>query len=197
AGFGAPNAEFRDAGLYRFRHNAERHSSSPEYVRRMHRYLKFPSPENHSALKILGEERAPVAVRDLLEIKKGERLSLEEVETETSLLSRFSTQAMSLGAISPESHATLATAMNRLGGRSNTGEGGEDPHIYTQNPEANNRVKQVASGRFGVTAEYLVHADELEIKMAQGSKPGEGGQLPAIKVTPYIARLRHAIPGTS
>src|SRR5436853_1478432 len=87
--------------------------------------------------------------------------------------------------------------MNRLGARSNTGEGGEDPRIYATDPEANNRVKQVASGRFGVTAEYLVHADELEIKMAQGSKPGEGGQLPAIKVTPYIARLRHAVPGTS
>jgi glutamate synthase domain-containing protein 3 len=87
--------------------------------------------------------------------------------------------------------------MNRLGGRSNTGEGGEDPNIYYERPEANNRVKQVASARFGVTAEYLVHADEIEIKMAQGSKPGEGGQLPSAKVTPYIARLRHAIPGTS
>jgi glutamate synthase domain-containing protein 2 len=122
---------------------------------------------------------------------------LEEVESEVSLLSRFSTQAMSLGAISPEAHQTLAIAMNRLGGRSNTGEGGEDPNIYYERPEANNRVKQVASARFGVTAEYLVHADEIEIKMAQGSKPGEGGQLPSTKVTPYIARLRHAVPGTS
>jgi glutamate synthase domain-containing protein 3 len=104
---------------------------------------------------------------------------------------------MSLGAISPEAHRTLAIAMNRLGGRSNTGEGGEDPKIYYETPEANNRVKQVASARFGVTAEYLVHADEIEIKMAQGSKPGEGGQLPSAKVTSYIARLRHAIPGTS
>ncbi len=111
------------------------------------------------------------------------------------MLSRFSTQAMSLGAISPETHSTLAVAMNRLGGRSNTGEGGEDPIIYTQKAEANNRVKQVASGRFGVTTDYLVHADELEIKIAQGAKPGEGGQLPASKVTPYIARLRHAVPG--
>ena len=124
-------------------------------------------------------------------------LSLDEVESEVSLLSRFSTQAMSLGAISPEAHQTLAIAMNRLGGRSNTGEGGEDPSIYYERPEANNRVKQVASARFGVTAEYLVHADEIEIKMAQGSKPGEGGQLPSAKVTPYIARLRHAVPGTS
>ena len=197
AGFGSPTAEFRDVGLYRFRHNGERHATSPEFVRRMHRYIKFPSPENHDALSILAKERAPVAVRDLLDITPSDPLPLEEVETEASVLSRFSTQAMSLGAISPEAHRTLAIAMNRLGARSNTGEGGEDPRIYTTEPEANNRVKQVASGRFGVTAEYLMHADELEIKMAQGSKPGEGGQLPAIKVTPYIARLRHAVPGTS
>jgi glutamate synthase (ferredoxin) len=197
AGFGASAPEFRDAGLYRFRHNGERHASSPELVRRMHRYIKSPTPQNHAALSVLSEERKNVAVRDLLEIRAGQPLLLEEVESEVSLLSRFSTQAMSLGAISPEAHQTLAIAMNRLGGRSNTGEGGEDPSIYYENPEANNRVKQVASARFGVTAEYLVHADEIEIKMAQGSKPGEGGQLPSAKVTPYIARLRHAIPGTS
>ena len=197
AGFGSADAEFRDMGLYRFRHNGERHANSPELVRRMHRYIKFPSPENHDALALLAKDRAPVAIRDLLEIRMAGPLPLEEVETEASLLSRFSTQAMSLGAISPEAHRTLAIAMNRLGGRSNTGEGGEDSHVYADEPQANNRVKQVASGRFGVTAEYLVHADELEIKMAQGSKPGEGGQLPAIKVTPYIARLRHAVPGTS
>ncbi len=136
-------------------------------------------------------------MRDLLEFRPAQPLLLDEVESEVSLLSRFSTQAMSLGAISPEAHQTLAIAMNRLGGRSNTGEGGEDPSIYYEHPEANNRVKQVASARFGVTAEYLVRADEIEIKMAQGSKPGEGGQLPSTKVTPYIARLRHAVPGTS
>ena len=117
------------------------------------------------------------------------------METDASILGRFSTQAMSLGAISPETHSTLAVAMNRLGGRSNTGEGGEDPEVYRDGSEANNRVKQVASARFGVTAEYLVHADELEIKIAQGAKPGEGGQLPASKVSVYIARLRHAVPG--
>ena len=104
---------------------------------------------------------------------------------------------MSLGALSPEAHRTLAIAMNRLGARSNTGEGGEDPDVYETEPEAANRVKQVASARFGVTTEYLVRADELEIKMAQGSKPGEGGQLPAKKVTPLIARLRHAVAGMS
>src|SRR6202790_761018 len=197
AGFGSSTAEFRDAGLYRFRRTGEQHASSPELVRRMHRYIKSPTPANHAALSVLSEERKNVAVRDLLELRPAQPLSLDEVESEVSLLSRFSTQAMSLGAISPEAHQTLAIAMNRLGGRSNTGEGGEDPSIYYDRPEANNRVKQVASARFGVTAEYLVHADEIEIKMAQGSKPGEGGQLPSAKVTPYIARLRHAIAGTS
>ncbi len=197
AGFAASAAEFRDAGLYRFRHNGEQHANSPELVRRMHRYIKSPTSENHEALAAFSQERTNVAVRDLLEVSPGEAVSVHEVESEASVLSRFSTQAMSLGAISPEAHRTLAIAMNRLGGRSNTGEGGEDPRIYYDNPEANNRVKQVASARFGVTAEYLVHADEIEIKMAQGSKPGEGGQLPSKKVTTYIARLRHAVPGTS
>jgi len=197
AGFGSSMAEFRDAGLYRFRRNGEQHASSPELVRRMHRYIKSPTSANQAALAGLSEERKNVAVRDLLEFRPAQPLSLDEVESEVSLLSRFSTQAMSLGAISPEAHQTLAVAMNRLGGRSNTGEGGEDPSIYYDRPEANNRVKQVASARFGVTAEYLVHADEIEIKMAQGSKPGEGGQLPSAKVTQYIARLRHAVPGTS
>jgi glutamate synthase (ferredoxin) len=197
AGFKTPAADFRDVGLYRFRHNGEQHGNSPELVRRIHRHIKSPTADHHAALAELANTREPVALRDLLEISPGHKLPLDEVEAEASLLSRFSTQAMSLGAISPEAHRTLAIAMNRLGGRSNTGEGGEDPDIYSEEPEANNRVKQVASGRFGVTAEYLVHADEIEIKMAQGSKPGEGGQLPAIKVTPYIARLRHAVPGTS
>ena len=103
---------------------------------------------------------------------------------------------MSLGSLGLEAHRTLALAMNELGGRSNTGEGGEDPKLYTDEPHAANKIKQVASGRFGVTANYLVHAQELEIKMAQGSKPGEGGQLPAKKVTEYIAKIRHATPGT-
>src|SRR2546429_1455089 len=108
----------------------------------------------------------------------------------------FSTQAMSLGSLSPEAHRTLALAMNELGARSNTGEGGEDPDTYRYEPAAANKIKQVASARFGVTTDYLVHAEELEIKMAQGSKPGEGGQLPAKKVSQYIARIRHATPGT-
>src|SRR2546422_9299504 len=109
-----------------------------------------------------------------------------------------SSTAMSLGALSPEAHRTLAVGMNRMGARSNCGEGGEDPDSYAPLPHgdrADNRIKQVASGRFGVTTQYLVRADELEIKMAQGSKPGEGGQLPGHKVTALIARLRHSVPG--
>jgi glutamate synthase (ferredoxin) len=189
--------QLRDEGLYRFRQSGERHSSSPELVRRMHRYVKSPSPENYRAYAELAEAREPVAVRDLFEFAPADPIALGEVEPEDSILHRFSTQAMSLGALGPEAHRTLAIAMNRLGARSNTGEGGEDPDVYRTEPEAANRVKQVASARFGVTTEYLVRADELEIKMAQGSKPGEGGQLPAAKVTPLIARLRHAVPGMS
>jgi glutamate synthase (ferredoxin) len=184
----------RDRGLYRFRQHGEQHANSPELIRRMHRYLKSGTEENYLAFTELAEKKEPLAIRDLLEIRPARSIPLNDVESEAAVLSRFSTQAMSLGAVSPETHRTLAIAMNRLGGRSNTGEGGEDPEIYRVQSEANNRVKQVASARFGVTAEYLIHADELEIKIAQGAKPGEGGQLPASKVSPYIARLRHAVP---
>ena len=195
--YSGEGAALRDAGLYRYRNGGERHASSPEVVRRLHRYIAAPTAENYHAFAELSAEREPVAVRDLLEMRGGERVPLAEVESEQAILARFSTQAMSLGALAPEAHRTIAIAMNRLGARSNTGEGGEDPDIYSSEPEAGNRVKQVASARFGVTTEYLVNADELEIKMAQGSKPGEGGQLPAPKVTPYIARLRHAVAGMS
>src|SRR5437588_9585605 len=194
AAYASDKGELRDAGLYRFRHNGERHASSPELVRRMHRYIKSNSEEDYRRFSELSHETQPLVIRDLLEVTAAVPVPLHEVETEGSLLSRFSTQAMSLGAISPEAHQTLAIAMNRLGARSNTGEGGEDPAVYTDYSGANNRVKQVASARFGVTTEYLIHADELEIKIAQGAKPGEGGQLPASKVSAYIARLRHATP---
>ncbi len=190
-------AQLRDDGLFRFRQTGERHSTSPELVRRMHRYVKSPTPENYRAYSEHAETREPVAVRDLFDFAPANSIALDEVEPATAILRRFSTQAMSLGALAPEAHRTLAIAMNRLGGRSNTGEGGEDPDVYRSEPEAANRVKQVASARFGVTTEYLVRAGELEIKMAQGSKPGEGGQLPAAKVTALIARLRHAVPGMS
>ena len=197
AAFAPETDALTDHGLYRFRHNGERHAASPELVRRMHRYIKSPTGANFKTFADLAHQRDAVAVRDLVDIVPGGPLPLDRVESEASLLSRFSTQAMSLGAISPETHRTLAVAMNRLGARSNTGEGGEDPESYCGTGETNNRIKQIASARFGVTPEYLVHADELEIKIAQGAKPGEGGQLPAGKVTAYIARLRHASPNMS
>ncbi|MBC7375287.1 MAG: glutamate synthase large subunit, partial [Frankiales bacterium] len=135
-------------------------------------------------------------LRGLFTLKTGVRpaVPIDEVEPVSSIVTRFNTGAMSLGSISPEAHQTLAIAMNRLGGRSNTGEGGEDPErLY--DPERRSAIKQVASGRFGVTSEYLVNADDIQIKMAQGAKPGEGGQLPGPKVDAYIARTRHSTPG--
>ncbi|HZQ21411.1 MAG TPA: glutamate synthase large subunit [Terriglobales bacterium] len=192
--FASERSRLPDLGLYRFRHAGESHASSPQLVRRMHGYLKSPTAENYRFYTELADQRKPLAIRDQLEISPGSCIPLHEVESQASVLSRFSTQAMSLGAISPETHKTLAIAMNRLGARSNTGEGGEDPSVYAENGHATHRIKQVASARFGVTAEYLVQADELEIKIAQGAKPGEGGQLPASKVTALIARLRHAMP---
>jgi glutamate synthase (ferredoxin) len=190
-------AALQDAGLYRFRHSGERHSNSPELVRRMHRYIKSATPENYASFAELSQTREPVAVRDQFEIVPGAAISMGKVEPESAILSRFCAQAMSLGALGPETHRAIAMGMNRLGARSNTGEGGEDPEVYRREPEAANKVKQIASARFGVTAEYLARAEEIEIKMAQGSKPGEGGQLPAMKVNSYIARLRHAVPGMS
>ena len=189
--------EMPDAGLYRFRKGAELHANSPEVVRRIHAYVKAPESGKYAAFEELAESGgAVVFLRDLLETVAATPISIEDVEPAENILKKFSTQAMSLGSLSPEAHRTLALAMNRLGGRSNTGEGGEDPDLWINEPEAANKIKQIASGRFGVTSDYLVHAQELEIKMAQGSKPGEGGQLPAKKVTPYIARIRHATPGT-
>ncbi|MBZ5705953.1 MAG: glutamate synthase large subunit [Acidobacteriia bacterium] len=195
--FAAGTAELPDAGYYRFRKNGELHANSPDLVRKFQSHLK--SMHRHGSAAGVSPEsgREPVTIRDLLDFVSASPIVLDAVEPAGAILQRISTQAMSLGAISPEAHRTLALAMNRLGARSNTGEGGEDPEIYQREPEANNKVKQVASGRFGVTTEYLVQAEEIEIKMAQGSKPGEGGQLPAFKVSPYIARLRHVVPGTS
>ena len=153
-----------------------------------------------NAFGTLAVESKPTVLRDLLEIRPAAApLALDQVETAPTIYSRFIASAMSLGSLSPEAHQTITEAMNKLGGRSNTGEGGEDPAAYPEFPGApailNNKVKQVASARFGVTTEYLTHAEEIEIKIAQGSKPGEGGQLPSHKVTELIARLRHAQPG--
>ncbi|HWP43510.1 MAG TPA: glutamate synthase-related protein, partial [Blastocatellia bacterium] len=137
---------------------------------------------------------------DLLEFRSGAAVPIEEVEPASEIVRRFSTSGMSLGALSREAHETLAIAMNRIGARSNSGEGGEDPARWRpreNGDSANSRIKQVASGRFGVTPEYLVSADELEIKISQGSKPGEGGQLPGHKVTAEIAAIRHSVPGVT
>ena len=196
AAFSGPSDDLADAGLYRFRKGAELHATSPEVVRRLHAHVRDPEAKKYSAFEELAELQGPVFLRDLLDTVPDAAVPLDEVEPLESIVKRFSTQAMSLGALSPEAHRTLALAMNQLGGRSNTGEGGEDPNTYRFEPAAANKIKQVASARFGVTADYLVHAEELEIKMAQGSKPGEGGQLPARKVSEYIARVRHATPGT-
>jgi glutamate synthase (ferredoxin) len=195
AAYGDAGLELADRGLYRFRKGAELHANSPDFVRLMHAEIRNAKPGSAEMLRQLAANSGATFLRDLLGLTSGPSLPLEEIESAECILARFSTQAMSLGSLSPEAHKTLSIAMNRIGGRSNTGEGGEDPDLYSH-PEARNKVKQVASARFGVTAEYLVRADELEIKMAQGSKPGEGGQLPARKVTEYIARIRHATPGT-
>jgi glutamate synthase (NADPH/NADH) large chain/glutamate synthase (ferredoxin) len=144
------------------------------------------------------EERRPSNPRDLLTFRRGTPVPLAEVEPVEAIMHRFVSSAMSLGALSPEAHATISIAMNRIGARSNSGEGGEDPFNYAPLPNGDrvdNRVKQVASARFGVTTEYLVRAEELEIKVVQGAKPGEGGQLPGHKVTELIARLRHSVVG--
>jgi glutamate synthase domain-containing protein 2/glutamate synthase domain-containing protein 1/glutamate synthase domain-containing protein 3 len=196
AGFSSSSDDLADAGLFRFRKGAELHANSPEIVRRLHAHVKAPSAEKYAAFEELAESQGHVFLRDLLETVPASELPIREVEPIEDIVRHFSTQAMSLGSLGIEAHRTLALAMNQLGGRSNTGEGGEDPALYRDEPHAANKIKQVASGRFGVTADYLVHAQELEIKMAQGSKPGEGGQLPAKKVTEYIARIRHATPGT-
>ncbi|HMI51892.1 MAG TPA: glutamate synthase large subunit [Candidatus Saccharimonadales bacterium] len=196
AGYANEADDLSDAGLFRFRKGAELHANSPEVVRRMHAHVRAPEAKKYAAFEELAETQGTVFLRDLLSTAADSPVPVEEVEAAEAILKRFSTQAMSLGSLSPEAHRTLALAMNQLGGRSNTGEGGEDPNTYRFEPAAANKIKQVASGRFGVTVDYLVHAEELEIKMAQGSKPGEGGQLPAKKVTEYIARIRHATPGT-
>ena len=180
-----------DHGRVRYRRDGEDHGWSPPLVRALQHgeYTGFVAGTR---------ARAPAGPRDLIDFREQAPVPLEEVEPAEDIRRRFISSAMSLGALSPEAHTTLAIAMNRMHARSNSGEGGEDPATYVARSDtdrADNRIKQVASGRFGVTADYLVRADELEIKIAQGSKPGEGGQLPGHKVTDLIARLRHAVPG--
>src|SRR5215471_9871019 len=186
-----------DHGRVRFRKAGEFHAYNPLAVRTAQQAAQTGDPEQYRRWIALSTMGPPQDLRDLLEIVPAPSPSrLDEVEPAVEIRKRFVSTAMSLGALSPEAHATLAIAMNEIGGRSNSGEGGEDPDFYgAGGPRRDNKVKQVASARFGVTPEYLRRAEELEIKIAQGSKPGEGGQLPGLKVTSLIARLRHAQEG--
>ncbi len=192
----------RDPGFLHFRSGGERHVNDPGSVALLQEATKY---DNKSAYRKFADEAVAAArectIRGQLDIIYPEDggIDVAEVEPASEIVKRFSTGAMSFGSISYEAHSTLAIAMNRLGGKSNTGEGGENPERYSdgQDPEHNMRsaIKQVASGRFGVTISYLSHADELQIKMAQGAKPGEGGELPGYKVTEDIARTRNSVPG--
>jgi glutamate synthase (ferredoxin) len=187
-----------DHGRVRFRKAGEHHAYNPLAIRAAKKAAQTADPDAYREWRRLSTMDRPQSLRELLIIKESSRpLPLEDVEPAAEIVKRFVSTAMSLGALSPEAHEALAMAMNQIGARSNSGEGGEDPDTYDDSDGVrhDNRVKQVASARFGVTPRYLKRADELEIKIAQGSKPGEGGQLPGLKVTSLIARLRHAQPG--
>jgi glutamate synthase (ferredoxin) len=195
-----PASSLPDHGRVRFRKEGEDHGWSPPIVVALQQAVKANGSDAYGGFLVKNGSRRPAGPRDLLAVREGVPVPLEEVEPAESIRTRFISSAMSLGALSPEAHATLSIAMNRMGARSNSGEGGEDPHNYhgfANGDRADNRIKQVASARFGVTTEYLTRAEELEIKIVQGAKPGEGGQLPAHKVTALIARLRHSVPGGS
>jgi glutamate synthase (ferredoxin) len=205
----------RDRGIYRFRKAGEYHALHPLVFKALHKAVRTADPEAYAEYARQVDGRPPTNLRDLLALLPlGPRVPIEEVEPVEAIVRRFSTQAMSHGSVSREAHETLAVAMNRLGAQSNSGEGGEDEvryHPYERDmpelghggwyPKAgddgNSAIKQVASGRFGVTAAYLASAREIEIKMAQGSKPGEGGQIPGHKVNEEIARIRRSIPGVT
>ena len=187
-------------GLYQWRADGEHHLFNPESIHRLQKAVRTNSYATYkSYAQLIDDQSKRIAtLRGLLEFKPAEAIPIEEVESVESIVRRFKTGAMSYGSISKEAHETLAVAMNRIGGKSNTGEGGEDPDRYEKLPNGDSRnsaIKQVASGRFGVTSHYLVNARELQIKMAQGAKPGEGGQLPGTKVYPWIAKTRHTTAG--
>ncbi|MFE8151070.1 glutamate synthase large subunit [Brenneria goodwinii] len=184
-------------GLLKFIHGGEYHAYNPDVVTSLQKAVKSGEYSDYEQYSKLVNQRPTATLRDLLALKpqEGAAISIDEVEPATEMFKRFDTAAMSIGALSPEAHESLAEAMNSLGGFSNSGEGGEDPARYRTNKVS--RIKQVASGRFGVTPAYLVNADVIQIKVAQGAKPGEGGQLPGDKVTPYIARLRYSVPGVT
>ncbi len=188
-------------GFYKARRSGEKHAWEAQSMHMLQSACDRGSYELWKQYATAMQNNPPIHLRDLLAIKPlGASIPIEQVESITSIRKRFVTPGMSLGALSPEAHKTLNVAMNRIGAKSDSGEGGEDPAHFL--PEANGdnpsaKIKQVASGRFGVTAEYLNACEELEIKVAQGAKPGEGGQLPGMKVTKLIARLRHSTPGVT
>ncbi|MFK8051885.1 MAG: glutamate synthase large subunit [Woeseiaceae bacterium] len=190
----APGIPVNQGGLLRYVHGGEYHCYNPDVVATLQAAVRSGEYNVYKQYAQLVNERPVSTLRDLLDIDFScDPIPLDEVEPVGDIVRRFDSAGMSLGALSPEAHEALAIAMNRLGARSNSGEGGEDPSRY--GTERMSRIKQVASGRFGVTAEYLVNADVLQIKVAQGAKPGEGGQLPGHKVDETIARLRYASPG--
>jgi glutamate synthase (NADPH/NADH) large chain len=188
-------------GEYQWRREGEPHLFDPETVFKLQHSTRTGQMDVFRSYteKVNEQSKRLMTLRGLFELSKDRKpISIDEVEPIENILSRFNTGAMSYGSISGEAHETLAIAMNRLGARSNTGEGGEDPERYQKMSNGDSKrssIKQVASGRFGVTSEYLVNADDIQIKMAQGAKPGEGGQLPGNKVYPWIAKTRHSTPG--
>ncbi len=188
-------------GFYKARRSGEKHAWEATTMHMLQSACDRASYEMWKQYSAAMRANPPIHIRDLLDIKPlGKAVQIEEVESITSIRKRFVTPGMSLGALSPEAHKTLNIAMNRIGAKSDSGEGGEDPAHFVPEPNGDNpsaKIKQVASGRFGVTAEYLNACEELEIKVAQGAKPGEGGQLPGMKVTELIARLRHSTPGVT
>jgi glutamate synthase (NADPH) large chain len=189
-----PREPLDQGGLLKYVHGGEYHMYNPDVVATLQAAVIAGSYERYREFARLVDERPPSCFRDLLRLRAGtQAIPLDQVEPAEAILQRFDSAGMSLGALSPEAHEALAIAMNRLGARSNSGEGGEDPKRY--GTEKNSKIKQVASGRFGVTPEYLISAEVLQIKIAQGAKPGEGGQLPGHKVNEMIARLRFARPG--
>jgi len=189
-----PREDLEQGGLHKYVHGGEYHMYNPDVVATLQAAVISGEYERYKLFASLVNDRPASCIRDLFRLA-GDRqpVALEDVEPLEDILARFDSAGMSLGALSPEAHEALAVAMNRLGARSNSGEGGEDPARY--GTERNSKIKQVASGRFGVTPEYLVSAEVLQIKVAQGAKPGEGGQLPGHKVNEMIARLRYARPG--
>ena len=187
-------------GQYAWRLRGEAHAWTPDTISGLQHAVRGNLPDAYKrfATEINEQSERLLTIRGLMRFTAGQSIPLDEVEPASEIVKRFSTGAMSFGSISREAHTTLAIAMNRIGGRSNTGEGGEEPDRFVPLPNGDSMrsaIKQVASGRFGVTTEYLVNADDIQIKMAQGAKPGEGGQLPGHKVDANIARVRHSTPG--